>query len=280
VVPRLPKISMDVDLHMHSRASDGTATPTEVVAAALNGRLDVISLTDHDTVAGVEESVSAAQGKDLQIIPGLEVSAHWHGVEIHILGYFVDLADPGLRAHGTWAGDRRLRRMESMVGRLRNLGVEVTMADVETEAGTSRKSLARPHLARALVRLGYVSSVPEAFDRYLGDALDVFEPTALLSPAEGIQLIRSAGGIAVWAHPPMDHVDALLPNLVEAGLRGLEVFRPRNPRDRTLQLERKAAAAGLLVTGGSDWHGPEGGELGRFKVPAQDIAEFLEEGGF
>jgi len=271
---------MDVDLHMHSRASDGTATPSEVVAAALKGRLDLISLTDHDTVGGVEEAISAAQGHDLQIIPGLEVSTHWHGVEIHILGYFVDLNHQRLREHGVWAGDRRLRRMESMVARLRKLGIEVGMADVETEAGASRKSLARPHLARALVKLGYVTSVPEAFDRYLGDAQQVFEPAALLSPEEGIDLIRASGGIAVWAHPPMDHLDALLPKLVAEGLRGLEVFRPRNSPERVLQLEKRATAAGLLVTGGSDWHGPEGGELGRFRVSSEAVAEFLEQGGF
>ncbi len=270
---------MDLDLHLHSTASDGTLSPGDVVAAALAARLDVISLTDHDTTAGIAPAKEAAAGHPLEIIPGIEVSATWDRGEIHVLGYFVDPSHPGMVAHGKWAGARRVQRMQTMVGRLQESGIDVEMEDVEAAAGAERGSLARPHLARALVEKGVVDSVYEAFDRFIGDEHQAYEPTRLLAPEAAVELIREAGGIAVWAHPPMDQLDALLPRLVEAGLRGIETYRPRNPRDRTLLLERRARSAGLLVTGGSDWHGPEGGELGQFRVSSKEVSAFLEEGG-
>ncbi len=270
---------MDLDLHLHSTASDGTLSPEGVVAAAVSARLDVIALTDHDTTAGVAAAQEAARGHPLEVIPGIEVSATWSGGEIHILGYFVDPEHPRMREHGEWAGDRRTHRMRTMVERLQERGVEVEMADVEAAAGEERGSLARPHLARALVARGVVETVYEAFDRFIGDAHAAYEPTRLLELEGAVDLIREAGGMAVWAHPPMDHLDALLPRLVRGGLQGLETYRPRNPRDRTLRLERRARSAGLVVTGGSDWHGPEGGELGEFRVSASEVSAFLEAGG-
>ena len=270
---------MDLDLHLHSTASDGTLPPREVVVAALAARLDVISLTDHDTTAGIAAALEAAAGHPLEVIPGIEVSATWEHGEIHILGYFVDPDHPRMVEHGEWAGGRRVQRMRTMVERLQDSGIAVEMGDVEAAAGAERGSLARPHLARALVGRGVVDSVYEAFDRFIGDEHTAYEPTGLLSPEAAVQVIRDSGGIAVWAHPPMNQLDALLPRLMRAGLRGLETYRPRNPPDRIRQLERRAQSLGLLVTGGSDWHGPEGGELGQFRVSATEVGAFLEEGG-
>jgi 3',5'-nucleoside bisphosphate phosphatase len=270
---------MDLDLHLHSTASDGTLLPAQVVAAALAARLDVISLTDHDTTAGVSAALAAAAGHSLEVIPGIEVSATWELGEIHVLGYLIDPAHPRILEHGEWAGDRRTRRMQTMVARLQGLGVGVEMAHVEAAAGEERGSLARPHLARALMAVGAVGSTYEAFDRYIGDDQPAYEPTRLLGPEAAVEMIRAAGGIAVWAHPPMDQLDALLPRLVRAGLRGLETYRPRNSRDWTRRLEDRARSHELLVTGGSDWHGPESGPLGGFRVSSRDIPGFLEVAG-
>ncbi len=270
---------MEIDLHLHSTASDGTASPTEVVRAAIEGRLDAIALTDHDTVGGVEEARAAAQGHAIEVITGLEVSSTWEGGEIHILGYFVDVANPELLAHGEFARTRRTERMKGMIERLGEQGVEVAFEAVLAEAGYAESNLGRPHLARAMVGAGHTTSVPEAFDRYIGNDHPAYIPTSLGDPEEALRLIQEAGGVPVWAHPPVEHLDALLPRLIRGGLKGIEVYRPRNSRDRVLLLERVARSTGLVMSGGSDWHGPDDGPLGAFRLDSRDVGKLLELGG-
>lgn len=270
---------MKLDLHMHSTASDGIVSPTEVVERAIRGRLDAIALTDHDTVAGVGEARMAAEGHPLEVIPGIEVSCTWEGGEIHVLGYFVDPENPALVAHGGRARNQREARLRGMVGRLAEQGIHVPFDAVLEAAGDEVHTLGRPHLARAMVATGAVADVHEAFDHYIGNEHPAYLPTHLLSPEEGVALIRSAGGVAVWAHPPVEQLDALLPRLVRSGLGGVEVYRPRNSPDRVRLLERTARTAGLLRSGGSDWHGPDDGELGDFHVEAGEVAELLSLGG-
>lgn len=270
---------MRLDLHIHTTASDGAWSPAAVVRAAA-GRLDVIAITDHDTTVGFAGARAAAAELPLQIIPAVELSSTHRGRDIHVLGYFVDPAAPSLHQHATLAESGRERRMEEMIGRLRDQGVRVEMNAVIAVAGPEGATLGRPHLARALVDAGHASSVPDAFDRWIGDGCAAFVPTALLEPAGAVEVVRKAGGIAVWAHPPMDLLDALLPGLVRAGLRGLEVYRPRADAEQMARLERIARTAGLVVTGGSDWHTPDAGSrLGDFHVTGDELARFLEEGG-
>jgi predicted metal-dependent phosphoesterase TrpH len=270
---------------MHSTASDGAHSPAEVVSRASSGRLDVIALSDHDTVAGVAEAREAARAlvpegrRGVEVIPALEVSTTWDDYELHFLGYFVDVGDSGLIRHGERARNRRMARMEEMVSRLDEQGIDVPLAAVLEAAGPEQGSVGRPHLARALIDGGHVRSVQEAFDRFIGNDHDAFVPTLLLEPAGGIELILAAGGIPVWAHPPDFALDALLPEMVEAGLRGLEVYRPKSSARRVLALEKRAKDAGLLVTGGSDWHSGENGKLGEFHVSSDEVQEFLAEGG-
>jgi predicted metal-dependent phosphoesterase TrpH len=167
-----------------------------------------------------------------------------------------------------------------MIQRLGDHGIEVAIEAVFAAAGPDGTSLSRPHLARALVGAGHVTTVPEAFDRFIGDRHPAFLPTSLLSPEGAIQLILDAGGIPVWAHPPEDRVESLLPRFVQAGLRGLEVYRPRHPARYTLRLEGLCRAWKLSMGGGSDWHGPDRGvELGDFFVSAEEVSALLEEGG-
>ena len=270
---------MRLDLHLHSQASDGSEPPAEVVAAAAAGRLDVIALTDHDTTQGLDAAWSAARQVPIEIIPGIEISTIHSGEGLHILGYFVDPSSPRLRAYEARAGHRREERMREMIQRLAAGGVHVSYEAVVEIAGPSRGSLGRPHLARALVRAGYANSVPDAFDRLIGNRHPAHVPTAFVSARDAIRIILESGGVPVWAHPPFELLEGLLPELKLAGLAGIEVYRPRTSPKRILVLEGIARSWNLLVTGGSDWHGPDSGTLGEFCVFGDEVAALLEAGG-
>lgn len=244
------------------------------------GGLDVIALADHDTTAGVKTAQAAAVGRSLQVIPGIEVSSTWQGREVHVLGYFVDPDAPDLVAHGKRALTVREERMRAMVARLAAQSVAVTFEDVEAAAGPDRVNIGRPHLARALVKLGRVTSVPEAFNTLIGDQHPAFVPTDLLGPGDAVALIAASGGIPIWAHPPGDLLDSLLPVLLREGLRGLEVYRPNNSRSDVVRLEGICRTAGLLLSGGSDWHTPDYGvPLGTFHVTGDEVEKLLTAGG-
>lgn len=274
---------MRLDLHIHSTASDGACAPAEVVRMGVEGGLDVIALADHDTVAGLPAAQEAVAREKLpvHVVPALEVSSTTdEGREIHVLGYFVDPAARSIREHQERAEARRIARMETMVDRLGEQGVHVDMDDVYRVAGPSRHMIGRPHLASVLVEAGYAGSVSEAFDRWIGDGHPAFVPTALGSPTAAVHTVVQSGGVAVWAHPPEDLLDDLLPSLVEAGLQGLEVYRPFCSPRKTRRLERTAEEAGLLVSGGSDWHSPERNRpLGDFFVSSDEVEELLAVGG-
>lgn len=271
---------MRLDLHLHSTASDGEVRPSEVVRLAAEARLDVVALADHDTVAGVEEARAAGREREVEVIPAIEVSTTRAGRELHVLGYFVDPAAPSIEEHQERAVRLRHQRIVEMIRRLDGQGIAVSFDAVLEEAGPERSALGRPHLARAMVAAGHASNVPEAFNRWIGDEHTAFVPTDLGDPLDGIRTIEDAGGVAVWAHPPRDLIDGLLPELVRGGLRGIEVHRPRTRPDEVRRLDGIARSAGLLVSGGSDWHGPGRGlELGDFWVGADEVSELLEAGG-
>lgn len=271
---------MRLDLHLHSNASDGDCPPEEVVRRARDVHLDVISLTDHDTVGGVAQAREAAAGSDIHVIPGLEVSSTWKGHDIHILGYFVDVDSRALRGHAQHAKRRRAERMREMLSLLEALGMEVSFEDVLKAAGEEVESLARPHLAQALVARGHVQSLPEAFQRLIGDDGPAFVPTRLQDPTEAVDLILEADGLASWAHPPRDQLDQLLPVLVDAGLEGIEVHRPNHRPYQVKELMDRARRYDLVPTGGSDWHGPDRGrDLGDFYVTSDEVEAFLDRGG-
>jgi 3',5'-nucleoside bisphosphate phosphatase len=267
-----------IDLHIHSTASDGSLSPGAVVAAARAGGLHIMALADHDTVGGVLAAQAAASGS-VHVIPAVELSTHHDGGELHMLGYYVDALHPLLVSFGARAATRREERMRDMIERLDNVGVHVAFTDVQAAAGPRGGSIGRPHLARVLVQRGYVDSMSDAFDRYIGDDGPAFVPTRLLTPEEAIDLIHAAGGVAVWAHPRFDALEAALPRLVEHGLDGLECYRPRVGGADAERIAALAARHSLLVTGGSDWHGEWHGRLGDFAVDRDDVAAFLEVGG-
>lgn len=269
---------MRLDLHLHSSASDGAVDPVQLVDLATRGRLDVIALTDHDTTAGLAAAMAAAAGR-IEVIPGVELSTTFDGREVHMLGYLIDPAGQELTAFSRHAATRRQIRMSGMIDRLGELGIAVRYDEVVGLAG-AEANVGRPHLARVLVQHGHVRTFAEAFDRFIGDGGPAFLPVQLLTPERAIEMIHRAGGVAVWAHPPLDLFRTQLARLVEHGLDGVEAFRPRTSPVESEALLSGAAAASLMVTGGSDWHGDWNGPLGDFAVASDDVGAFLALRGF
>lgn len=266
---------MRLDLHTHSSVSDGRVSPSELVAAAVAGGLDVLALTDHDTTAGFGEAQQAAAGTSLVVVPGIEISTR-HGVhDLHILGYWVDTTHPAILEHQAVAGRRRADRMRGMVDKLQRLGIAVEFEQVVEAAGPAARVLGRPHLARALLAGGHVRYYGEAFERYLHDGGPAFVLEAFPSVAEAIEVIHRAGGLAVWAHPPREIFAAEIHDFAAAGLDGVECIRPGNPPADSQFFEGTARSLSLMVTGGSDWHGPQYSLVGDFYLEPHEIPEFL-----
>jgi 3',5'-nucleoside bisphosphate phosphatase len=271
---------MKIDLHLHSHISDGDLSPAALVSAAVGAGLDVIALTDHDTAAGVDEALAAALDLPVTVIPGIEISTCTPPHELHVLGYWIDPKSPSILAHQASAAIRRAERMERMVARMVELGVPVTMEEVRRAAGPEARTLGRPHLARALLAGGFTRSFADAFNRFIGDGGPAFVSQDFPSPQAAITAIHDGGGVAVWAHPPLDIVDALLPRFVEWGLDGVECYRPNLTPGDVDRLQRLARQHSLFTTGGSDWHGPRRHfELGEFNLNPQQLVELLAIGG-
>jgi 3',5'-nucleoside bisphosphate phosphatase len=255
-----------VDLHAHSTASDGAASPAALVAAARQVGLAAIALTDHDTVAGVREATAAGTG--VRVVPGVELSAVDASGETHLLG--LHLADlDALDARLAELRDMRRTRAERIVQRLNALGVRVTMDDVLQQAAGG--AIGRPHVARALIANGWAGDVRTAFDRYLAAGRPAFVPKDRLSLADAIAMVHRAGGIAVLAHPGASATAERLQALVALGLDGVEVRHPSHDEAEIARLLALTERLGLLPSGGSDWHGqPDGSRaLGVMRVPTE-----------
>ncbi|MGW4669926.1 PHP domain-containing protein [Streptomyces sp. NPDC004324] len=249
---------MRIDLHAHSTASDGTDSPAELVRTAAAAGLDVVALTDHDTTRGHAEAV-AALPEGLTLVTGAELSCRLDGVSMHLLAYLFDPAEPELLAERELIRDDRVPRARSMVAKLQGLGVPVTWEQVARIAGDG--SVGRPHVASALVELGVVSSVSEAFGgEWLADGGRVYVPRHETDPFEAIRLVKAAGGVTVFAHPAAVKrgrtvPEAAIAELATAGLDGIEVDHMDHEPATRARLRGLAAELGLLVTGSSDYHG-------------------------
>jgi 3',5'-nucleoside bisphosphate phosphatase len=268
-----------VDLHLHTSVSDGELPAAEVVRLAARAGVGVIAITDHDTAGGVPEAVLAAHDLPVIVMPGIEISSRWEGVEHHILGYWIDPLSDAIRHHQEHALLRRSRRMESMLELLREMGIDLAFSDVQAAAGPDVRALGRPHLARALFAAGYTRYYGEAFTRLIGDGGPAFVAEGFPTPAQAVDTIHAAGGVAVWAHPPLEIVSEELPAMARLGIDGVECFRPNVSPQDAAALERAGRALGLFPTGGSDWHGPHRAELGDFRLDAIWVEEVLAYGG-
>jgi len=257
-----------VDLHLHSTASDGILSPTRVVREAAARGLRGLSLTDHDTVDGIEEAAAEARRLDLEFLIGAELSANSPGKSIHILAYGFDPADPGMRTFFRDFRADRLRRTDEMVERLRVLGVGLTTSDVLAEAGDGVPT--RAHVGRALVSGGWVRKENEAFHRYIARGKPAFVEKKPTPPEQVIELVNGAGGVAILAHPGRDFSQPELAAWMDSGLDGVEILHPRNDPGVRRALETLVADRQLLRAGGSDWHGTaSGAPPGSQRVPIE-----------
>ncbi|MFS8581646.1 MAG: PHP domain-containing protein [Limnochordales bacterium] len=288
---------MRIDLHVHSTASDGTLSPSEVVREAHARGLCAIALTDHDTMDGVAEALQAGMRLGVEVIPGVELNTESPAGEVHVLGYFPPPegwspeADPAGHGAGVVGAvidrefydllasrrDSRAERARKMVQRLRELGMPLSYEDVLRQAGDA--PVGRPHIARALLEAGYVESVKEAFDRWLHRGGPAYVPREKLSPAEAVQAIIDAGGVPVLAHPGRIDGQWVIQELIDAGLEGLECYYPEHTPEQTERYLGLAREHGLVVTGGTDYHGPRSphdADLGSLPVPPEAVEQLKE----
>jgi predicted metal-dependent phosphoesterase TrpH len=262
-----------IDLHVHTTASDGLLDPTAVVRAVRAARVGVFSVTDHDSIDGLESAKREADAAGLTLVSGVELSAFWGRVEFHILGYFIDPANPSLRAFLQRTRDARHVRLHAMLSRLQAMGMRIPASDVLARADNG--NVGRPHVARALVDHGFVSHADEAFARYLGTDKPAYVPRPDVAVRDAIAVIRQAGGIASLAHPGLHNRDDALSDLVAAGLTAIEVYHPKHGVGRARHYRRLAGRHGLLITGGSDFHGAgEGDHASTLGVPFLPTPEF------
>ncbi|MCD7770068.1 MAG: PHP domain-containing protein [Oscillospiraceae bacterium] len=247
-----------IDLHIHTTASDGTDSPRQVVELAHSLGLRAIAITDHDSVAGVVQAREAGAELGVEVVAGIEVSADYKGNRAHILGYFIDPDSPALAPAVNWAVNERETRNEKIVGAMEADGFDISLDRLR--AAYPDAVLGRPHMAEWLMNKGYVSSIKEAFDRYLGEGMPYYRPRERMPMAQAMEVIAQAGGVPVLAHPFQYGYDeeeriAFIRAVMAAGCRGLEAYySEHSPAQRQWLMER-AAEYGLKVSGGSDYHG-------------------------
>ncbi|WP_052807435.1 PHP domain-containing protein [Risungbinella massiliensis] len=265
-----------VDLHSHTTASDGKLTPLELLQYAKEKGLSALAITDHDTIEGAIEAAKYTKEFQLEIIIGVELNTVWNQREIHMLGYFVDPDNPRLQEQLITQREMRIARSEKILARLQELGIALTVNDVLSELNfNSARDILLPHIAELMVKKGFVSSKQEAFQRYIGKGKPAYVLPTALTPIEAIKLIQESGGVAVVAHPGIYQEEGLLPDLVEAGLDGIEVYHPDHGADEREKYAKLAKSYRLIITGGSDFHGEQEGKMfhGDLGSQAQFVAE-------
>lgn len=270
-------VTSRVDLHCHTTASDGGLSAQEVVARAASLGIEVLAITDHDTTEGVPEAVAEGQRREVIVVPGVEISAVSEREEIHLLGYFVDPANAELQGLLARAREARWERAQKMLARLAELGLPIEWDRLVQVSGGSG-SIGRPHVATTLLEAGHVSSYDQAFDLWIGRGGPAYVERYKVLPEEAVRLLKGSGGLPVLAHPYIYSrdgerragldLDHWLPRLREAGLEGIEVYYPNYSLSTRRHLLALAVQHGLLITGGSDFHGGRlGNGLGSVAVP-------------
>jgi len=264
------------DLHLHTMYSDGTFTPRELVKRSRALGINIIAITDHDSIEGVFPAMAAGEKLGVRVIPGVELSAHHGGIEVHIIGLFIDVLNPPFLEMLRTMQQLRVKRIHTISKLLRDLGVDITAGEILAVAGDGTPS--RAHVAKALVERGLVDDYRAAFQRYLGDTGPANAPKRFLSMHECIELISSAWGVAVFAHPGATRHDELLPVFADMGGHALETYYPSYTNHQTRHYLNLAGQLNLLPSGGSDCHGFNRPDLllGKIRLP-QCIVDDLEQ---
>ena len=268
-----------IDLHLHTTASDGLRSPRQLVDEALAAGLTTIAVTDHDTTAALDEVAALCKASNMKLVAGIEITAIADGGDVHVLGYFLDRGSPTLAAFLARQRDSRVERVKATAERLARLGAAIDVTPLlESARRQNGRSIGRPQLARALIAAGHAVDSNDAFERWLGRGKPAFVPRAGAPPEDVIGIIHQAGGLASLAHPGQTEADVRIKALCDAGLDALEAYHSDHDpamRDRYLAMAR---ALGLLVTGGSDYHGDpaHGVAPGSVTLPAHEFERLLQ----
>lgn len=273
-----------IDLHVHSTASDGSFTPAEVVKLASEAGLTAIALTDHDTVSGIDEALTAAEDLELSVVPGVELSCIYMEKEIHILGLYIDHTNNDLLQYLSDAAKKRAERNEKILEAFQKDGFQITMEDLT--CGNPKTTITRAHFARALLKKGYVASADQAFKKYLNPDCPYYRKRETITPESAVQAILTAGGFPVLAHPCQYKLgwaktEELIVFLKSLGMRGLECYHSSNNQDESGKLRKLAMQYGLAPTGGSDFHGAAKPDIkigcgrGGLRVPALYLDDIM-----
>lgn len=266
----------EADLHCHTTASDGLLTPTELVRLVAELGLKAVAITDHDTIQGWEEAVDAGLNYQIQVLRGIELNTNWHGKEVHILGYELDGSSNYLKQKLKGLSQARVHRMLEILARLETLGIVISEDDVRQFA--QGESIGRPHIAQVLLNHGFIGSIREGFERYIGMGAPAYVPRYKLTPEEGIKLVRQAQGVAVLAHPGIQQLEEGIPDWIQVGLQGIEVWHSEHKLEDVKRYGTLAEHFELLTTGGSDFHGEAqkpGVKVGRWGVSLDVVEQIL-----
>ncbi len=264
------------DLHLHTIFSDGTYTPQELISESIRSGLSAIAVVDHDTVDGIAPAIKIAKVRNIEVLAGIELTAEYDGLEVHILGYLIDYKNKNLIDKLEFLKKNRIERIYKIVDKLKNMGV---MLEAESVFDIARGgTVGRLHAARAMVNAGLVSSIAEAFRKYIGDKCPAYVCNSRFSPIEAIKLIKEVSGIPVLAHPRSLKNDELIPKFVDFGLMGLEVYYSEHTQAMVNFYLGLAKKHNLLVTGGSDCHGKAKPEvkIGSVKIPYEFVEKLKE----
>lgn len=272
-----------IDLHVHSNASDGTFTPTRLVEYAASKQISAFALTDHDTIAGVEEAKNAAVSYNIQIIPGVELSTEYINCDVHILGLYIDYTNKFFLEKLKYFNDLRAERNEKMCDLLQKEGFDITMSQLNDTFGNT--VLTRAHFARYLLDKGYISSIKEAFDKYISSGCPCYVPKVKCTPYEAIEIIQNSNGIPVLAHPLLynltdSELEELVSLLKHSGLKGIEAIYSLNTKQDEVNMLALAQKYNLFVTGGSDFHGANKPDIdlgvgkGNLRIPITLLEQF------
>ena len=256
------------DLHVHTHHSDGSLSPADLVERARNAGLDAISITDHDNINGVSEALTAGERHNVEIVSGVELSAHVDGREVHVLGYFIDTSNPTLGDFLDFLRKERVRRAERMVEKLGALNIHLSMEKILEIAGFA--SVGRPHIANAIVDAGYNVSYQEVFSKYIGFGCPAYVEKVHCSPEETLSMINESGGLSFLAHPGTMLPERMVLQLIKAGLDGIETVHPSHSFETTMYYRGIVHQYYLLESGGSDFHGGRRNDyaaLGNVTIP-------------